>query len=208
MSRMDAENGSIDRRDALRRVGALLGGAALIGGSSLVTACQRADTQAREAAAAGVGTFSPTDVAYLDEIAETILPATSTPGAKAAKTGAFMALMVTDSYDEKERGIFREGMKALDAACQTAHGHGFMAASSAERTATLEGLDKEQKEYHDKKAKDDPSHYFRMMKQLSLLGFFTSEVGMTQALRYREAPGRFDPCVPYTKGEKSWAGHA
>jgi len=31
---------------------------------------------------------------------------------------------------------------------------------------------------------------------------------MTQAQRYIESPGRFDPCVPYTAGEKSWAPHA
>jgi hypothetical protein len=55
---------------------------------------------------------------------------------------------------------------------------------------------------------DAPAHYFRMMKELALLGYFTSEIGCTQAQRYIESPGRFDPCVPYTAGEPSWAGHA
>jgi hypothetical protein len=55
---------------------------------------------------------------------------------------------------------------------------------------------------------DSPPHYFRMMKELALLGFFTSEVGMTKAMRYVESPGRFDPCLPYKAGEKAWAGHA
>ena len=55
---------------------------------------------------------------------------------------------------------------------------------------------------------DAPTHYFRMMKELTLLGYFTSEIGVTQALRYIEAPGRFDPCVPYTPGERIWAPHA
>ncbi len=53
-----------------------------------------------------------------------------------------------------------------------------------------------------------PAHYFRMMKELALLGFFTSKIGCTQALRYVEAPGRFDPCLPYTPGEPAWAAHA
>jgi hypothetical protein len=56
--------------------------------------------------------------------------------------------------------------------------------------------------------KDTPAHYFRMMKELTLLGYFTSEVGYTKAQRYVESPGRFDPCVPYTAGEPAWAGHA
>ncbi|MGI9262739.1 MAG: gluconate 2-dehydrogenase subunit 3 family protein, partial [Woeseiaceae bacterium] len=55
---------------------------------------------------------------------------------------------------------------------------------------------------------DAPAHYFRMMKELTLLGYFTSEIGYTQAMRYVETPGRYDPCVPYTTGEKSWAPHA
>jgi hypothetical protein len=47
-----------------------------------------------------------------------------------------------------------------------------------------------------------------MMKELALLGYFTSEIGMTQAQRYIESPGHYDPCVPYKVGEKSWASHA
>jgi hypothetical protein len=55
---------------------------------------------------------------------------------------------------------------------------------------------------------DEPAHYFRMMKELALLGYFTSEIGCTKALRYLEAPGRFDPCAPHKPGDRSWAGHA
>ena len=56
-----------------------------------------------------------------------------------------------------------------------------------------------------KKKKEDPAHYFRMMKELTILGYFTSEIGATQALRYVAVPGRYEGCVPYTKGEKAWA---
>src|SRR5215212_8606289 len=96
----DIEQGrSIDRREAIKRVGVMLGGVAFVGGTNLLVACEKAQTPARDsAAAAGAGPFTTQDVAFLDEIAETILPQTKTPGAKAAKTGAFMALMVTDSY--------------------------------------------------------------------------------------------------------------
>ena len=55
---------------------------------------------------------------------------------------------------------------------------------------------------------DEPAHYFRMMKELALLGFFTSEVGCTKALRYIESPGRYDPCAPLAPGDRAWAGHA
>ena len=192
----------IDRREAIRRVTALLGGIALVGGTSLVAACERAQRGVGAAGAgAGAGTFSAQDAALLDEVAETILPETKTPGAKAAHVGAFMALMVTDTYEDREQQIFRAGMRQLEQAS-------FMAAKPAERLARLERLDREQKAYMDGKADDAPAHYFRLMKELTLLGYFTSEIGCTQAQRYRERPGRFDPCVPYTPGETAWAGHA
>ena len=57
-------------------------------------------------------------------------------------------------------------------------------------------------------APDAPAHYFRMMKELALLGYFTSEIGYTRAMRYIEAPGRYDPCAPHKPGDKSWAAHA
>ena len=48
-------------------------------------------------------------------------------------------------------------------------------------------------------------NYFGMMKQLTLLGYFTSEIGATKALRYIAVPGKYEGCVPYKKGDKAWA---
>jgi hypothetical protein len=209
----------IDRREAIRRVSALLGGAALVGGRALLAACERASFPLKEAT---LGDFTAKDIAFLDEIAETILPATKTAGAKAAKTGAFMALMVTDSYRPDEQRTFREGMRKVDDAMKKANGLSFMEATPMQRSSVLTVLDREQKRAMDARqaaaaeaaaseaaASDGrPAHYFRMMKELTLLGYFTSEVGCTQALRYVETPGRFDPCIPYTPGDPAWADHA
>lgn len=221
----------ITRREAVLRVTALLGGVALIGSSAFLTGC-RAERSSGE-------TFSPDDVAFLDEVADTILPTTSTPGAKAAKTGAFMALMVRDSYSPDDAKNFRDGMRKIDDAAQKAHNVTFMKATPEQRLAVLTALDRDQRsiaqaqedEWRKRSlawlsdarkegatgtdqgaataATDMPqTHYFRMMKELALLGYFTSEIGATQALRYVESPGRYDPCVPYTPGEKEWASHA
>jgi hypothetical protein len=227
----------ISRREAIQRVSAILGGIALVGGSSLLTGCREPNSDAP---------FTAEEIAYLDEIAETILPETSTPGAKAAKTGAFMALMVTDSYSPEDRKIFRDGMEELDRRSRRDTGAAFMSATPQQRLALLEKVDREQhrhsvaRENASRKQKglkemppatpstkeadpripqeeyteavtvsaDTPAHYFRMMKELALLGYFTSEIGCTQAQRYVESPGRYDPCLPYTPGEKAWAPHA
>lgn len=204
----------VARREAIRRVGLLLGGVAFVGGTGLLEACAKdrgADgTPSATATGPGpIGTFSLDDQAFLDEIADTILPTTAaSPGAKAAKTGPFMAVMVTDCYDAKDQQIFRDGMQALEAACQKMHGTGFMKATPEQRTALLTALDQEAIDYMKTRKPDAPTHYFRMMKELSMLGFFTSEIGCTQALRYKESPGPYQACVPYKKGEKAWAAHA
>ena len=78
----------VSRRQAVQHVAALLGGTMLAGGDGLLA--YSFDLAAlTQATAQGVGTFSAADVAWLDEVADTILPETTTPGAKAAKTGAF-----------------------------------------------------------------------------------------------------------------------
>jgi len=234
---LDLESAApISRREAILRVSALLGGAAFVGGSGLLATCEAASLPV----AGAPGEFTAEDIAFLDEIAETILPETKTPGAKAAKTGAFMALMVTDSYSPAERKIFRDGMHKVDGAVRKANDVAFMQATPEQRTAVLTALDHEQKRAMDareaaerrKKGLDpvnaaeaaamtqpggavregdivkEPAHYFRMMKELALLGYFTSEIGCTQAMRYVESPGRFDPCIPYTPGQPAWALHA
>jgi len=211
------------RRDAAQRVAALLGGLALVGGDDL-EAFSFEPRALDQAMAEGVGTFTAADVALLDEIAETILPETTTPGAKAAKTGAFMALMVTDVYTTRNQQVFRDGMKALDEACRAATNTTFLQATPAQRLTLLEALDREQKTAMEERTPAartrfpaapgapppdvEPPHYFRMMKELALLGYFTSEIGYTRAMRYIESPGRFDGNAPHAPGDRSWAPHA
>ena len=205
-ARQSHVNSLLTRREAILRVSAMLGGAALVGQTAMLAACSPdgAKTQTPEADA-DEALFTDSDLALLDEIAETMLPETSTPGAKAADVGAFMALMVKDAYYPADQAIFREGMAAADARCREAYGRNFLAASPADRLELLEALDAEQFEQMRNQPPDAPRHFFRMMKELALLGYFTSEIGYTQAMRYAETPGRFDPCAPYAPGETAWA---
>lgn len=182
----------MDRREAIHYISLLLGGT-LAGANSLLTGCTTANGKS----------FSEEEIAYLDEIAETILPETGTPGAKAAEAGRFMALMVGDCYDEKEQAIFRQGMDTLNDLSSRQYGEAFMKIGSAQRHALLVQVDNEQKEYTKNRKESDPVHYFRMMKELTLLGYFTSKPGCTQAKRYMPVPGKYIGCVPYKKGDKA-----
>jgi hypothetical protein len=186
----------INRREALSRVAIIMGGTVL-GAEAFLTGC-KTNTK-------GV-TFSQADIDFLNEVGETILPATDTPGAKAANVGAFMQTMVSDCYEAKDQEIFMNGMAELKfKASKAKMGKAFMEATPEERTAFLTELDKEAAEFQKTKKPEETKHYFTMLKELTLWGFFSSEVGATKALRYIAVPGRYEGTVPYKKGDKAWA---
>lgn len=205
----------MNRRDAIGRVALIMGGA-VIGAEFFLSGCKPTSTQVTDL-------FDTDHVTFLNEVADTILPTTSSPGAKAANVGQFMAVMVRDCYAPADQKIFLEGLGKLDDASQKKFSNKFMALTDQQRTALLADLDKEQKDYTTQrnkqiegdrlkhvddpkyKAPEVPNHYFRMIKELTLLGYFTSEIGATKALRYIAIPGRYDGCVPYKKGDKAWA---
>ena len=189
---------NMTRRDLLQSVAILLGGS-IVGGSVFsISGCKSNEKQVN-------ALFNENEVAYMNEIADTILPTTSSPGAKAANVGHFMSVMVLDCYTESNQKIFKDGLKKIDELSDKQFNASFVKVDSKQRTELLTALDKEQKEYQAKKGQDDPSHYFRMMKELTVLGYFTSKEGATMALRYLPVPGKYDGSFPYKKGDKAWA---
>jgi hypothetical protein len=209
----------MERREAVKYISILLGGT-VIGADAFITGCKSKTANPQE--------WSTDDLAYLDEVAETIIPRTSTPGAKDAKVGQFMTVMVNDCYEESDQKVFHDGMTKLNDLAKKTYNTSFMKLTPQQRHDLLVPLDKEARDYQKKvddfnKAEDTRErdaiqggnikyvrqhmspHYFFMMKQLTMLGYFTSKIGMTQALRYEPVPGRYDGCVPYKKGEKAWA---
>ncbi len=186
----------LTRREAVARLALLLGGT-LAGGAAWLRGSPVADKTLRT-------DFTPAQLTLLDEIGETIIPASDTPGAKAAGIGAFMAMMVNDCYDDANHAAFRAGLAGIDAAARTRYGADFVGSTRAQRTALLNELDREQREQRRGPAGKQPAHYFRLMKELTLLGYFTSEVGATKALRFVETPGSFDGNAPYRPGDRAW----
>jgi hypothetical protein len=168
------------------------------------------------------------------ELAEIIIPKTSTPGAKEAKVNEFIDLMLAECYEEKDQKSFLKGLDRLEDKSKKAHKKAFLELTTEQQTALLKEIAAED----DKKpeppvAKPDedrqgqtqagagqsgpavtaapkpdeeqtaPIPFFRTMKELTLLGYFTSEIGATQALTYNQVPGRYDACIPYKEGEKA-----
>lgn len=186
----------MNRRDAVQYISLLLGGT-LVGGNVFLSGCKSNTATSM--------TFTDADISLLDEIADTILPPTKTPGAKAAKVGQFMTVMVNDCYEAKDQKVFHEGMGKLNDFSQKTFDKDYLKLDTQQRHDLLVKLDTEQKNYMKNKKPEESSHYFRMMKELTMLGYFTSEIGCTQARRYIEAPGRYDGNIPYKKGDKAFA---
>jgi len=188
----------MNRRELLKMVTAVTGGV-VIGGEFFLQGCKNPE--------AGPGlSFNETDVALLDEIAETIFPKTSTPGAKDANLGHFMTVMVNDCYEKKDQDAFHSGMKTLNEACSKIHGHDFMKATPEQRKELLIAIDKERAEYQKAKKKEDPTHYFQYFKQLTISGYFSSEQGRTGATNYQPVPGKYIGDLDYKKGDKIITG--
>jgi hypothetical protein len=207
----------MNRRDALGRVALIMGGA-VIGAEFFLSGCKP------NGASNVPDLFKPDNLAFLNEVADTILPDTkASPGAKAAKVGEFMAVMIRDCYTAADQKTFVQGIGKLNDAAKKQYGSNFIDLPVGQRTSLLVSLDKEQQDYYKQLYKkidadmaehktdpnyeepDQPNHYFRMMKELTLFGYFTSEVGATKGLRYIETPGHFDGCVPYKKGDRAWS---
>ena len=194
----------MNRRELLQRTAIVLGGT-LLGADSLLA--KNVDWDAIEGLPDGIaiGLFSKAQVKLLNEIAETIVPTTTTPGAKAAKVGQFIATIVSDCYEAKDQEAFMAGLLRIDQESKSRYGKTFMKSRPALRHDLLTEMNTEQRTYNQNRKSTDAKHYFRVIKDLVLWGYFTSEIGATQALRYVPVPGRYET-IDYKKGDRAFSG--
>jgi hypothetical protein len=186
----------MNRRDLLKLI-TLATGSALIGGELLFTACTPDRRTYRSPH------FTKSDVDLLNEIGETILPRTQTPGAKDANVGEFMTKIVDHCYFEPEATTFHNGLKEIDTLSKSTYQNSFMNLQPEQRNELITSLDNQAKNYQ--RPEGGTPHFFTLIKQLTLLAFFTSEVGQTQVLRHLPIPGRYDGEMDYQPGDRAWA---
>ncbi|MDF2156978.1 gluconate 2-dehydrogenase subunit 3 family protein [Algoriphagus sp. CAU 1675] len=183
---------TMNRRDALKSVILMMGGT-MVGATAILTGC------APEQQIEGLN-FSPEDIAFMDELGDTIIPETNTPGAKATGIGSFMVMMVKDTYDANQQKAFVDGLNMIRKEFKASNGKDFMEANPEDRLAYLNGL---YEQYKSSEAREP--QVINMLRDLTVLGYFTSEIGATQALNYVEVPGRFDPCIDFKEGDRAYA---
>jgi hypothetical protein len=143
--------------------------------------------------------------ATLSAAAELLLPATETPGAKAARVNEFIDHILADWYSEEDRKMFLEGLADVDVRTQKLFGKDFVAAGPDQQAEVFRALGEEMALALDAVASAAPGYrgsapepgenFYAMFRELTLTGYFTSKIGAKQ-LHEETIPGRFDGCAP------------
>ena len=145
--------------------------------------------------------LTPDQADLIATIADHILPETDTPGARAVGVHRFIDAMLAECYPVEERERFLAGLADVDAHARRTCGRAFLQCATTEQRALLVHLDREA--FATTPGPEAP--FFRTMKELTLVGYYTSEIGDTRELRHAPVPGRFDGCVPLAEIGRAWA---
>ena len=157
-------------------------------------------------------TLNPHQDATITTLAEWIIPQTSTPGAKAVRVNEFIDLILSEWMDEENRSGFLSGLADVDVQSRALFGKDFVDCTTAEQKQMLTVFDEELTELRESERLGarrrrtrmpmDKS-FFRGMKQLTLVGYFTSEEGAKQALHYEIIPSQHVQCAPMPEEEEA-----
>lgn len=196
----------MNRRELLQQVAWLMGGAvsapAILGVLNGCTAKPEAGWKPL--------VLSGPQAELVGVVADLFIPRTDTPGASDVGVPAFIDTMLKDVYTQEDRDRYLSGLQAFDAAAQSEHGKPFLKLDDTQRLALL-------RKFHDQEVAAeralDPTPrsprrpFVLMTKELTLLGFFTSQVGATKVLQYEAVPGKYQPCIPISQAGngKNWA---
>lgn len=194
----------MDRRELLHRASLLLGGAITASAASGILAGCVATPQGMDLSqTTPAGSFfTDAEMATVVAMADQIIPKTDTPGAIDVGVPAFIDRMLSGYYQQRERDIMREGLKLADRDARLLRGVGFAQLTSSEQVALMKRYDQEQYDYTRANAGKDPApppHAFRLMKELTILGFCTSEAGATKLMYYNQNPGPYRGDLPLSQ---------
>jgi len=246
---------AIPRREAIRRLGLLIGGAL----SASTVAGLLGGCRAEPGATYTFRALSSDQQALVGRMADLIIPDTDTPGARAAGVPGFIDKMLADWMDEDAKNHFLAGLAEVDARAQREHGSLFMGLADAQQTALVAALDEEAFSWGEEEeggeeeapeeeaaeeaaagavqsgtdavqeaaeaevgqpdttaaeetpveeeapAEEEATPFFNTFKELTVAGYYTSEIGATEELRWSAVPGRFDADIPFADGDRIWA---
>lgn len=188
----------ISRREALRRTSVLVGS----GLTASTVAAIMSGCKAPLDPDWTPGFFSVEQSETLAHIAETILPKTDTPGAFDAKVHRYIDELASNVYSQNRQDELMSGLTAFEDQCKAKFSKSFARLNPDQRKEYLMQLHDESKS---QESAEGAVAFFEDMRQLTIAGFCTSEIGATQVLKYDPIPGSYEPCIPYEDVGGVWA---
>jgi len=194
-------NQLIDRREALRKTAMLMGAAVSVSALSGILAGCKASPELTYKP----DFFNEEQAGIISELAETIIPKTDTPGAKDAGVPGFIDKILKQCYSKEDQDRFLSGIGEFDKRSKEKHGDSFIYLDKEKQLEFVKAENDEAVKLKDKQGAERP--FLLMAKELTLLGFFTSEPGATQVLQYEAVPGSYKGCIPLSEAGngKTWA---
>jgi hypothetical protein len=189
----------MERREALKRLAMLSGGALSL---STVSAILRGCTP--EGGPAGFQTLTNRQNELVTTLSDLIIPETETPGARAAGVNRFIDKMLTDWNTTEENEHFLKGLRHVDEVSDTLYQQEFLNLSRQQQAAVLRELAKEA-EQQQASGENNLKPFFSQMKEYTVVGYYTSEIGASQELKLNQVPGYLDACVPYEEVGRAWS---
>lgn len=179
----------LNRRDTLRGLALTVGAAATgwAGTAAAMTALSWTPTA-----------LTPEQAQILDVVAELIIPATDTPGAREAGVPQFIDRAMANYCETWQVEQLTGGLARMDADAKAAHGRLFVSLTPEQQVTILSVYDRET-------ATSTSGHFFPLLEDMVTVGYFTSEPGATKALRYDPVPGEYRGCVPLAEIGRAWA---
>ena len=198
----------MNRRDALRMLAA---GAVL---PALTPELLAFYQQAQPGASYALRTLNPHQNETVVSMIDQIIPATDTPGAKAARVNEFIDVILTEWANDEERRSFLDGLADVDKQSSALFGKDFASASPAQQLVLLRSLDEAAGRARSREQEKEPppfwepggrdkqmqGDFFTVFKNMTLHGYYTSEIGFTQELKLEIIPGAFRGCAPLGPG--------
>lgn len=206
------DNNDLSRRQILERVTLVMGGALSL---SLISACDSGVKVPDNVENLELKALNQSQFNLVGDIAGTIIPDTETPGAKSVHVDYLIDELAANWMTADERADFLDDLTELDARIEQEYGKKFSALNLEERGAVLDQLGAEM--LGDGQATDglgditnsddgrSRKHIYRTLRELTLFGYYTSEVGASEELIYDAIPGAYKGCVPFEDIGKAWS---
>lgn len=186
----------INRRLAVRHLTILAGAAALLPGCLSHSQDEQAAYPLRHVA------LSASQQKLLAEVCETLIPKTTTPGAKDLNLSLYVLKMLDDCTPTNEQQAFVAGLGQFATVATKQLGQPFEASSVAQQLAFLQRISQQPKDFA-----DEVVAFCRMARQLAIDGYTGSKYFMTKQVVYELIPGRYDGYFPVSKVDLSKSHH-